>query len=340
MKALIYDGPKRIRVAEVYEPQPLSGEALIKVSYAGICGTDMHIYHGTHPRAKAPLVMGHEFSGKVVSLNGHSSEINIDDKVVVEPLLYCGECPACRSGSYHVCTHLGLIGIDRNGGFAEYVSVPVKALHKIPNEMSFLEGALVEPVAVAVHSIRMSKLKLGDTAVVLGAGPIGTLVAEVCQVAGASKVHIIDVNKERIERARSRGFAVYNPDECNTVDAIMEATYKKGADVVFDAAGVQSTAEICTKLVKIRGQIVVVAVFNTPPNVNYRDVNFNELDIIGVRVYNYEDYDIAINMINKKRINIEGLATHIFSLEDAGKGFAAMEKGECMKILFKICEGM
>ncbi len=336
MRALVYDGPRALRLAEVQEPRPATGEALVQVRYAGICGSDMHIYHGVHPRAKAPLIMGHEFAGSIVAVNGPGRGFAIGDKVVVEPLLYCGECPACRSGAYHVCARLGLTGIDRDGGFAEYVTVPIKALHRLPDGMPFQDGALVEPTAVAVHSVRMSRLKLGDMVAVLGAGPIGTLVAEACRAAGAGEVHVVDVNRGRIERARQRGFTVHNPNEGSIVEAIAEATAGKGADIVFDAAGAQSTAEIATKLVKIRGQIVVVAVFNALPKVNYRDVNFHELDVIGVRVYNYEDYAIAIRMVADKRIPVQGLATHVMSLEQAEQGFAAMEQGEGLKVLFRI----
>jgi (R,R)-butanediol dehydrogenase / meso-butanediol dehydrogenase / diacetyl reductase len=145
-------------------------------------------------------------------------------------------------------------------------------------------------------------------------------------------VHVVDVNPDRTEKARSRGFTVHNPEKCNIVEAVMEATGNKGADVVFDAAGAPSMAETATKLVKSRGQVVVVAVYNNPPKVNYRDVNFNELDIIGVRVYNYEDYGIAVKMMNDGRIRTEGLATHVFNLEDAQKG-TSVHHGSCFQNL-------
>jgi threonine dehydrogenase-like Zn-dependent dehydrogenase len=147
-----------------------------------------------------------------------------------------------------------------------------------------------------------------------------------------------DVKKERLEKARLRGFDVIDPTSEDVVKKVKEMTDGKGADIVFDVAGVQSTATMSTQLVKIRGQIVIVAIFNNPPNFNFRDVSFKEFDVIGVRVYNFEDYDIAIDMVYNKRINIEGLATHIFDLEDGEKAFITMENGEGMKILFKINE--
>lgn len=317
-------------------PQPKKGEALVKVYYAGICGSDMHIYHGVHPRAKAPLIMRHEFCGQIVSLNGEADDVKEEDKVVIEPLLSCGKCHPCKTGAYHVCSSLGLVGIDRNGGFAEYVSVPIKGLHKIPEDMNLVDAALIEPVAVAVHAVRMSRLKIGDVVVVLGAGPIGTLVAEVCRTAGARNIIVTDVKEERLEKARARGFCAIDSTKEDVFKKVMEITNGKGADVVFDAAGVQATINMSTQLTKIRGQIVVVAVFNNPPNVNLRDVNFKEFDVIGVRVYNFEDYEIAIDMVYNKRIKVEGLVTHIFDLEEGNKAFSTMENGQGMKILFKI----
>lgn len=336
MKALIYEGPRNLRLKAIDNPQRRAGEALLKVFYAGICGTDMHIYHGVHPRARAPLVMGHEFCGEVVSLNGESDKVKVGDKVVVEPLLSCEKCHACRTGAYHVCAHLGLLGIDRDGGYAEYAVVPINRLHKIPDDMSPVEAALVEPVAVAVHAVRLSRLKMGDVVAILGAGPIGTLVAEACRAAGAREVIVTDVSSERIKRARARGFLVLNPLTDDIVTEINRITGGKGADIVFDAAGVRSTAELGTRIVKIRGQIVVVAVFNEPPNVDYRAVNFRELGITGVRVYNFEDYEIAVDMVYKQKIKVDGIVTHIFGLEEAEQAFTIMEKGEGMKILFRI----
>lgn len=338
MKALIYKGPKTLSVESVDMPKLKKDEALVRVVYSGICGTDMHIYHGVHPRAKAPLVMGHEFCGEVVDINSSDKCIKIGDFVVPEPLLFCGKCHACMTGNYHVCYNLGLLGIDRNGGFAEYVAVPISKLHLIPKDMSMLDAAIIEPVAIAIHSVRMSRLKIGDDVVVMGAGPIGTLVAEACKTAGAKHTILVDVKEDRIQKAIERGFMVVDPLKENLFEKVMNLTNGKGADIVFDVAGVESTATIDTKLVRAKGQIVVVAVFNDPPRVNYRDVVFKELDIVGVRVYNFEDYKIAINLVYNKRIDVSDIVTHVFDLDEAEKAFNAMESGYGMKVLFKLCD--
>lgn len=336
MQALVYKGPKTIYVESKDIPEVKRGEALVRVFYAGICGSDMHIYHGVHPRAKAPLIMGHEFCGEVVDINDEDNNIKIGDMVVPEPLLFCGKCHACLTGNYHVCYNLGLLGIDRDGGFAEYAAVPVSKLHKIPKDMSKVDAAIIEPVAVAVHTVRMSRLKIGDDVVIMGAGPIGTLVAETCKTAGAKQIIMTDVKEDRIQKARERDFMVINSLKENLVEKIMDLTNGKGADIVFDVAGVEATAAIDTKLVRVRGQIVVVAVFNDPPRVNYRDVSFKEIDIVGVRVYNFEDYDMAINLVYNKKINVSNIVTHIFNLDEGEKGFKVMESGNGMKVLFKL----
>ncbi|SMB98978.1 2-desacetyl-2-hydroxyethyl bacteriochlorophyllide A dehydrogenase [Thermanaeromonas toyohensis ToBE] len=335
MKAVVYEGPRRLEVKDVPVPQPGPGEALLKVFYGGLCGTDMHIYHGVHPRAKPPLIMGHEFCGQIVALNGEAAGVKVGDKVVVEPLLSCGKCAACLSGYYHVCANLGLLGIDRDGGFAEYALVPISRVHRLPQDMPMLEAALVEPVAVAIHAVRMSRLKIGDIVAILGAGPIGTLVAETCRASGA-EVIITEVAPERLERARARGFLALNALAQDVEAEVRAVTCGKGVDVVFDAAGVPATAELSTRIVKVRGQVVVVGVFNEPPPVDYRTVSFRELDIIGVRVYNFEDYQIAADMIYKRKIKVDGIVTHIFKLEEAERACEIMERGEGMKILFRL----
>ena len=180
MKAGTYVSPKQVEMTEREIPIPKADEALIKVSYGGICGTDMMIYHGLHPRAKAPLILGHEFSG-VVEKVGENQHVKKGDKVAVEPLLSCGKCAACRNGQMHVCEKLRYIGIDKNGGFAEYTTIPVNRLHVLPESVTEKEAAMLEPLAVAIHTVRRSKLLVGDTVAILGAGPIGLLIGIIAQ---------------------------------------------------------------------------------------------------------------------------------------------------------------
>jgi threonine dehydrogenase-like Zn-dependent dehydrogenase len=188
MKSIVYRNTQTITVEEKPIPEIGPGEALVKVAYVGVCGSDMNIYQGMHPRAKAPLVMGHEFSGVIEK---GPSEWPKGTPVTVYPLLSCGQCDPCRNGYAHVCNTLRLIGIDCDGAMAEFVKVPVEKLLKIPPNLSLKLGAFLEPLAVGVHAVRRSGYKPGDRAVVFGAGPIGLCVATCLKYFGASEVIIV-----------------------------------------------------------------------------------------------------------------------------------------------------
>jgi (R,R)-butanediol dehydrogenase/meso-butanediol dehydrogenase/diacetyl reductase len=216
MNALLYKGKNELELGSIPIPEPGIDEVLIKVSYAGICGTDIHIYHGKHPRAKGPLVMGHEFCGEIVKCP-ESSELNVGDFVTAEPLISCGTCFTCLSGHPHVCKTLGLYGIDANGAFAEYVTMPVKKVYKIPKEIKRQFGALIEPIAVAIHALRISNLKISDTVCILGGGPIGLLLALTSKAAGCKDVIICEMNSYRLELAKKYGITTVDVSSENSL---------------------------------------------------------------------------------------------------------------------------
>ena len=188
MRAALWLGKEQVAVRVVPRPAVGPGQALIRVAYAGICGTDLMIYLGKHPRAKAPLIMSHEFCGVIAEADGEAYPAGAP--VTVNPLLTCGQCYPCRHGLSHVCERLGLLGIDADGGFAEYALAPLHTVRPLPPGLPLVEAALIEPLAVAVHAVRASDLKVGDTVAVLGAGPIGIMVAQVARLGGARRVLI------------------------------------------------------------------------------------------------------------------------------------------------------
>lgn len=273
MKAGMYISEKNVIVGELDKPVVKQGEALIKVSSAGICGTDMMIYFGKHPRAKAPLVMGHEFSGVIEEINGEST-FNVGDRIVVEPTMSCGKCDACISGNTHVCRTLGLIGIDNHGGYAEYVAVPLHRLHKVPDALSDAHAALAEPVAVGIHTVRRSNVKVGDTVVILGAGPIGLLIALTAKLAGANKIFISDISPYRLKTAEELGFIALDGRKVDVVEEVKAATNGVGADVVFEVAGNNITANQMIHVCRTQGQIVVVSVYKQPPTIDLAAMHF------------------------------------------------------------------
>ncbi|WP_258000329.1 zinc-dependent alcohol dehydrogenase [Bacillus sp. Marseille-P3661] len=334
MKAGLYLSPKNFALGEIQKPKLKCDEALIKVAYAGICGTDMMIYSGKHPRAKAPLAAGHEFSGVIEEIKGESL-FKIGDPVVIEPTLSCGSCEACSVGQNHVCKMLRLIGIDVHGGFSEYVAVPLHRLHLVPSDLSLATAALTEPVAVAVHTVRRSNVKVGDNIAIIGAGPIGLLVGLVAKLAGASQVIISDVSPHRLGIAKELGLTVLDAKEVDVTKEILDLTNGVGADVVFEAAGTQITAQQMTEIARIQGQIVVVSVYKKAPEIDLAKMHFKELSIVTTRCYSRNDFVTAIKMMASKQLNVEPLISHDLPLEEISKGFKLMENpDESLKILF------
>lgn len=338
MKAGLYLGEKHVEAGVLEKPGIKDNEALIKVSYAGICGTDMMIYSGKHPRAKAPLAMGHEFSGVIEDIKGESS-FKVGDRIVVEPTISCGHCVACKSGNSHVCDTLGLIGIDWHGGFAEYVTVPLHRLHKVPDTLSDAHAALAEPVAVGIHTIRRSNVKVGDTVAILGAGPIGLIVGLAAKLAGAGKIFISDISPFRLGKARELGFTTVDAKENDVVQVVKEATNGVGADVVFEVAGTNITTQQMIDVCRTHGQIVVVSVFKQKPIVDLASMHFRELSLNTTRCYSTADFATAVNMMATGQIDVAPLISHQLPLDDIKKGFELMgNPEESLKILFNPSE--
>jgi (R,R)-butanediol dehydrogenase / meso-butanediol dehydrogenase / diacetyl reductase len=335
MKAGTYVSPKQVEMTEREIPIPKADEALIKVSYGGICGTDMMIYHGLHPRAEAPLILGHEFSG-VVEQVGENQQVKKGDKVAVEPLLSCGKCAACRNGQMHVCAKLRYIGIDKDGGFAEYATIPVNRLHVLPESVTEKEAAMLEPLAVAIHTVRRSKLLVGDTVAILGAGPIGLLIGIIAQRAGAGKIFISDVSSMRLQVARKLGFEAIDARDLDIVQVVKEYTNGVGVDVVFEVAGSQITANQMIDCIKYQGEIMVVSVYKKPPTIQLAAMHFREISLSTTRCYSPEDFTKAIELLAQNKINLDPLISHILPLEEIKTGFELMESpDQSLKILFQ-----
>lgn len=336
MKALVWHGPYEVSFEEVPVPSPREDEALIKVSYAGVCGSDLTIYSGKHWRSKPPMVMGHEFAGEIVEVKSPGSDLKPGDRVVVEPLLSCGRCYCCREGAYHVCSTLGLLGVDADGGFAEYVRAPVERVYRIPDTLSMEMATLVEPSAVAVHDVQRSRLKMGDHAVVLGGGPIGLLVAQVARVATSRPVELVEVSEWRLELARKMGFDPIDAKQGDIVQEVMRRTGDRGADVLFDAAGVHSTAEKLAALTRIHGQVVIIAMPKEHHPVDLAGFALKEIDLTGCRVYNYRDFKQAIDLIAGGKIDVGSMISHTLPLDRGKDALELARKGDAsMKVLIE-----
>ena len=335
MKAISYQGKDTVAVVDRPVPQPTQGQVLIKVAYAGICGSDLSIVAGKHPRARPPLVMGHEFSGAVAALPpGAHSDLNVGDRVTVYPLLSCGSCYVCRMGLPHVCRDLKLLGIDTDGAFAEYVVADEDAVLGIPDALSDAEGALIEPLAVCIHAAHMSRMAVGEAVVVTGAGPIGLLMAMVARASGAAQVIVTEVAPSRIAAARDMGFTVLDAADRNLVAQVLELTRGRGGDVVFEASGHPSVAPYLLDLVRIRGQIVQLGIFKEPVPIDLRALNFHEVDLIGSRVYTLEDFDRAIRLAAEGRVDLKPMITTVLPLDEGVDGFRFAADATSLKVIF------
>lgn len=338
MKTVVYRGKDQIAVEERPVPVPGEGEVLVRVRRAGICGTDMSIVAGLHPRAEPSLVMGHEFVGTVEQL-GPSVErdLGVGDRVVVEPLITCGRCYACRSGFAYVCENLGLYGIDADGAFAEFIKVAADKTFKIPDSLDDTAAALIEPMAVAVHAVRVSALKIGDTACVLGGGPIGLLTAVVAREVGLSDLVLIERQPSRLDFADRFGVPTFDSSDGHIVEEIQRRTTGRGVDAVFEAAGAPETMLVAPRLCRIRGEIVQISMPKVPREMDIVAITFREITLKGVRVYDAFDFERAIAMASRWACDLSILASDPFSLDEAEQAFAAARQGDkALKVIFDV----
>ena len=330
MLAAQFLGPDRIETERVSVPPVGDEEALLQVEACGFCGSDINVIAGTHPRAKAPLIVGHELAGRIVQINSTTSTLAVGDRVTMYPLISCGVCWACTHAQAHVCRQLRLFGFDVDGGMSEYVKLPVASLMKLPDDMPAEIGALIEPLAVAVHGVARVSLEGVNLAVVLGAGPIGLLTALVARARGVPNVIISDPLPSRLDLAKRLGLTGVPSGESLRA-RVMKISDNNGADLIFECAGHPSAAREMTVLARSRGMIVNLSVFKKAVDLDMQAVNFKELDIVGSRVYERKDFQTAIDLAMQLPLN--QIVSHTFSLRDVSKAFQQFASGEVCKVL-------
>ncbi len=339
VKAAYYKGNKHFSVETITPNAPEAGEVQIAVAYCGICGTDLHVYLGhMDARIGNHRVIGHEMSGTVVAVGSGVSDYSAGDRVVVRPLVACGKCPACLRGHAHVCQNLTFLGLDTDGAFQERWNVPAHTLHKIPDNLSLDEAALIEPVAVACHDVKRGNVQAGEDVLVIGGGPIGMLVALAAKNAGG-KVTVSEINPSRLAVAEKLGMKTINPKETDAVETIMADTNNKGMDVVFEVSGTQPGIDLMTAAASVRGRIVMVAIHATKPEVDVFQFFWKELEMIGARVYEPADYDDAIALVADGGIPAKEIITGVEALANIEHAFSDLSGNpQAMKILIQCAE--
>jgi (R,R)-butanediol dehydrogenase / meso-butanediol dehydrogenase / diacetyl reductase len=322
VQAAVYYGKENIQVQDWPDPELASGEVLVRVRYAGICGTDMMIYSGKHPRAVPPRVPGHEIFG---SIEGAGSSVDPTWKkgkrVAIFPLISCMQCTPCKEGNAHVCEKLGVIGVDCDGGFASYVKATPNQVVAVPDSVDDEQAALVEPLSVAVHAVRNTSFRPGDTALVMGGGPIGNLLAQVLRASGAREVIVAEIKEFRRVSAERLGFHTINPAEENSLEALQRIVGGRFVDCVFEASGFPGAYMDAVRCCKVRGEITFVGLPKSCPEVDILGLVFKEIRTSSARVYTLRDYLGAIALLERRAVDVTTIITDRLSLKDAPLGF-------------------
>jgi len=337
MKAAIFRGAGEIEVAEVPVPEVGPGEVLIKVRYCGICGSDVEAYKtGMY---ESGLIIGHEFTGEIVEVGEGVFGWEVGDRVTANGTIPCGACWFCHHGLPSLCDDLYMPGVTHDGAFAEYIKVPAKGLHRLPEEVSFRQGALVDPMATSLHGVRRSALKPGDRVLVLGAGPIGLFALQCALLAGASEVYVSELSPKRKELAAKLGAkAILDPRQDNLYVALDTLTAGKGPDLVFVCVGAPVPFQDAITLVRKGGQIVGLGICEEPVEADFMTIVMNELSIQGSYA-GHEEYPLCLEYIAQGRVDVDSLVSHVIPLEDiVEKGFEVLTKPEtdAVKILVEL----
>jgi len=308
MKALVYEGPRKLRMRRVPEPEPDPGEVVVKVTHAGICGSELNGYLGHNAWRKPPLVMGHEFSGQVVALGARATEWNpallMGQRVVVNPLLFCGRCRYCLAGQHNLCVKRELLGAHRPGGFAELVKCHAQMVHPLPSQLSSECAALTEPLANAIRTAQLGACHPSSKVLIVGLGPIGILCLQVIKAYGVSEIYAVDIVSERRVMAEHFKVRALDPQVEDVVDVINTSTGGVGVDLAIDAVGIAATRRQCIEAVMPGGRVVNIGLHEEesmlPMNLAVR----KEVSIQGTFAYTPRNFLEALSWLAKGRIEL------------------------------------
>lgn len=337
MKALVLNGAYDFSLVDREIPQPAPNEVLIKIMAAGICGTDVHIYHGNASdgnTAKLPVILGHEVSGEVVALGSAVTSLKVGDRVSVDPNVYCGYCEFCRSNNIHLCKNNSCFGITADGGFAQYGVIHENFAYKLPDEVSWLEGAMIEPAACCLHGADLAKYVTGDSVLIHGAGAIGNFHIQFAKLRGVSTIIVSDPIASRRELALKMGADyVFDPLTQNLYEEVRKIL-PDGPRVIMDCSGRPDVVEESIRQVRFGGTVVLFGICPSECEIkiNPSYVNGREITICGS--YDYINaHQPSIDAIANKRLSVHPLISHVFALEDYEKAFATFGTKDSMKIV-------
>lgn len=338
MRQAILVEPKHIEFKEVAEPKAAdltAHQVLVNIKRIGICGSEIHSYHGLHPATFYPVIQGHEYSGVVMAVGSEVTVCKPGDHITARPQLVCGKCNPCKRGQYNVCEHLRVQAFQADGAAQDFFVVDDDRVAKLPEGMSLDYGAMIEPSAVGAHASNRTDVK-GKNVVVSGAGTIGNLIAQFCIARGAKNVLITDVSDLRLAKARECGIKhTLNITKKTLKEAAQELFGEEGYQVGFEVAGVEVSIRSLMETIEKGSDIVVVAVFAKDPALSMFYLGEHELRLIGSMMYRHEDYLTAIDYVNKGIVNLKPLVSNRFAFEeyDDAYKFIDTHRETSMKVL-------
>jgi L-iditol 2-dehydrogenase len=342
MKALVLEDYKRFAYKEVPTPAPAADEVLVAVKACGICGSDVHGMDGSTGRRRPPIIMGHEASGVIAQIGKNASGWNEGDRVTFDSTIYCGECSFCRAGQINLCEQRRVLGVScedyrQDGAFAEFVRVPARVLYRLPSELPFEHGALVEPFSIAMHAVRRAGVKSGQTAAVIGAGMIGLAIIQLLRHAGCSKIIVADITQDRLDLARKLGATdIINSSSGNAAQLIAEMTSGRGVDVSLEAVGITATVDLAVRCLAKGGSTVLVG--NVSPTVQFplQLAVTRELTIYG-SCASRGDYPDCLDLLAKGILRAEPLISATRPLSDGADWFDRLYRRDAglMKVILK-----
>lgn len=339
MKQAQMTEPGKIEFRDVEKPQIGDNEILMQTQRIGVCGSDIHVFHGLHPYTSYPVVQGHEVSGVIAEVGKDVEDLSVGDKITFTPQIVCGVCYACLHGMYHICETLKVMGFQTGGAGQEYFVLPEWNILKLPPDFSMDHAAMIEPIAVAVHALERGGGAKGRKVLVLGGGTIGNLMAQTAKALGAELVMITDVSDYKTDIATAVGIDVaINTTKEDLGAAILSHFGSNKADLILECVGVQATVDQAVENARKGTTIVIVGVFGNKPTVDLGLVQDRELSLVGTLMYQKKDFAKAIELISAGSMNLDELVTHRFKFDDYLAAYHEIETsdGHYMKVMIEL----
>lgn len=334
MKKLVLTDFNHVEVVEAPIPEPGPGQAVIRIKYAGICGSDLHVFAGLHPTAKPPLVMGHEACGTLYAINSDRTDVKVGDKVCCHTVKPCGACEGCCTGRENLCAAVKIMGTNFDGVFTQYILVDADRVIRFRDDVDEKIAALVEPLTVGVHDLRRAGLRAGESVFVSGAGPIGLIIGIMARFSGAAQVVLSEIDPIRIRMAEDFGFTVVNPADGDFEEVCRAATAGEGFDKAFEITSVQSSFNTCVRQLKRGGVMIQVGM---PPagklfSLDINKIIYSECDLRGVRHHTMSDMQTAAKLINSGVLDdqLGKLVSAIYPLDQSMEAFERAKSDKTM----------